>query len=78
MDAVWRTTFKPDHTLSIAFEDDGKFGDPIPGTWRLQGSQLTTQAMFHDQPARQTITETIKFVGNDKIERTGGLPLYSR
>ena len=86
IDAAWRVTFKADHTLILAFEDldSQKFEPGIPGTWRLDGSQLTTDvdlkpvlAMIgtpHEKPNSQKMTETVTFVGNDRIERTGGYP----
>src|SRR5260370_36092661 len=86
MDAPWRVTFKPDHTLTLAFEDfdSHKFEPEIRGTWRLEGSQLTTKVDLkpvltmmgtpHEEPNSQEMTETVTFVGNDRIEITGGSP----
>jgi hypothetical protein len=86
MDAAWRVTFKSDHTLTLAFEDfdSHKFEPEIPGTWRLEGSQLTAEVDLkpvltlmgtpHEKRNSQKMTETVTFVGNDKIERTGGYP----
>ncbi len=84
MDAVWHETFNPDHTLIVAFEDplgSHKFPDPLSGTWRLDGAQLTTDVDLSKLEARvgekgtpHVLTEKITFVGDDKIERTGGYP----
>src|SRR6478672_6394807 len=84
MDATWHETFKPDHTLIVAFEEplgSHKFPDPLSGTWRLEGSQLTTdvdlskiEATLHEKGTPHILTEKITFAGDDKIERTGGSP----
>jgi len=83
MDAVCHITFKPDHTLTFAFLDmnSGKFQPEIPGTWQLKGAQLTTDFDFASipdmKPTRKKMTETVTFIGTDKIERKGGYP-YER
>jgi hypothetical protein len=86
IDAVWRITFKSDHTLSLTFEDlgAGKFEDPLPGAWQLKDSQLTTdvdvskmEATLHEKGTPHILTEKITFVSDDKIERSGGYP-YTR
>ena len=85
IDAVWRVTFKPDHTLVLAFKDfsgSGKFEPEVSGTWQLNGKDLTTnldlRSAFGDgKPDHQRMTETVTFVGTDKIERRGGYP-YER
>src|SRR3954465_9373192 len=84
MAARWHETFKPDHTLIVAFEDplgSHKFPDPLSGTWKLEGSQLTTdadlskiEAMLHEKGTPHVLSEKITFVGTDKIERRGGYP----
>jgi hypothetical protein len=81
MDATWRTTFNPDHTCSTVFEVDGRFDDPIPGTWRLVGSQLITEMHFSNKEAPlqerttpQILTEKITFVSHDKIEGSVNYP----
>ncbi len=81
MDTTWRTTFNPDHTCSTVFEVDGRFDDPMPGTWRLRGSQLITEMHFinKEAPLQERTTphilmEKITFVGRDKIESSVNYP----
>lgn len=83
VDAVWRMTFRPNHTLTLAFQnmDSGKFEPEVTGVWRLKGSTLTTELDFSTLPDvrlhRVKRTEVITFLGVDKIERAGGYP-YTR
>ena len=81
MDATWRITFKSDHTLIVELEDldSHKVESSVFGTWNLDGSQLTTdidlstlQVTHPRKPDHQKKTETITFVGNDKIESNVG------
>src|SRR5436190_5391272 len=67
MDAVWRVTFKPDHTVALLFADfssgrDEWGGDPMPGTWHLQGSHLTTEVVLPEENTLSRHTDTIAFV----------------
>ena len=79
-DSVWRVTFKPNHTIIVVFKDfsiEPRYEPEIPGSWQLTGAELTTEldfaAIIPDiKPPRKRMTESITFVGSDRIDRTGG------
>jgi hypothetical protein len=83
MDAAWQLTLNADHTLALAFDDDGKYAPSASGRWRLDGTELVIEVDLRslpgasDQPAagaKQIQTKTIVEFGRDRLDIKGEYP----
>jgi hypothetical protein len=64
MDAEWLTTFKPDHTLLVTFDDNhGGWTPPVSGTWRLDGADLKSKLSGGSKITKKT-EHILKFEPN--------------
>ena len=84
MDAAWHLTLNSDHTLSLAFHDDGKFYPSASGRWRLEGTELVTEVDLRSLPgadknepvaeAKKVQRKTVLEFGRDRLLIKGEYP----